>query len=107
MANSFVNCILFRVVLAVTLNHFFGIVGLYTACMLAPAISVFSAISTRNPGSGAGLWHNSPSAKRRRNPYHGFRLSLSINVRANAFGGRKGVDRTKVLREPSGFLQEK
>ena len=41
MANSFVNCILFRVVLAVTLNHFFGIVGLYTACMLAPAISVF------------------------------------------------------------------
>ena len=33
MANSFVNCILFRVVLAVTLNHFFGIVGLYT-CLL-------------------------------------------------------------------------
>ena len=31
-------------------------------------------------------------------------LSLSINVKANAFGGRKGVDRTKVLREPSGFL---
>lgn len=40
MASSFVNCILFRVVLAVTLNYFWGLTGVYLACMIAPASSV-------------------------------------------------------------------
>ena len=35
------------------------------------------------------------------------RRSLSLNQKSNDFGGRKGVNRTGVLREPSGFLQEK
>lgn len=40
MASSFVNCIVFRVVLAVTFNHFWGLSGVYWACMIAPASSV-------------------------------------------------------------------
>ena len=40
MSSSFVNCILFRVVLAVTFNHFFGLTGIYWACMIAPSVSV-------------------------------------------------------------------
>ncbi len=40
MSSSFVNCILFRVVLAVTFNHFFGLPGIYWACMIAPSVSV-------------------------------------------------------------------
>ncbi len=40
MSSSFVNCILFRVVLAITLNHFFGLSGVYWACMIAPSVSV-------------------------------------------------------------------
>ena len=40
MSSSFVNCILFRVVLAVTFNHFFGLTGIYWACMVAPSVSV-------------------------------------------------------------------
>ncbi len=38
--SSFVNCILVRMVLSFTLNHFFGITGLYLACMIAPSSSV-------------------------------------------------------------------
>lgn len=38
--SSFVNCIFVRLILAFTLNHFFGITGLYFACMIAPAASV-------------------------------------------------------------------
>jgi len=40
MWNSFVNCILVRLVLAVILEHFFGITGVYVACAIAPASSV-------------------------------------------------------------------
>jgi putative MATE family efflux protein len=40
LISSFTNCILVRLVLAFTLNHFFGITGLYIACMAAPASSV-------------------------------------------------------------------
>lgn len=40
MASSFVNCILFRVVLAVIFNSFWGLTGVYLACMIAPASSV-------------------------------------------------------------------
>ncbi len=40
MSSSFVNCILFRVVLAITFNHFFGLPGIYWACMIAPSVSV-------------------------------------------------------------------
>ncbi len=40
LISSFTNCILVRLILAFTLNHFFGILGLYIACMAAPASSV-------------------------------------------------------------------
>lgn len=40
MVSSFVNCILFRVVLAVIFNSFWGLTGVYLACMIAPASSV-------------------------------------------------------------------
>ncbi len=39
-ASSFTNCILVRLVLAFVLNHYFGILGLYWACMIAPSVSV-------------------------------------------------------------------
>lgn len=38
--SSFCNCILARLILAVAFNHFFGLMGLYWACMLAPFVSV-------------------------------------------------------------------
>ncbi|MDR0491588.1 MAG: MATE family efflux transporter [Oscillospiraceae bacterium] len=38
--SSFINCILFRIPLAFVLNHFFGIFGVYLACMIAPAASI-------------------------------------------------------------------
>lgn len=38
--SSFTNCILVRVVLAFLLNHYFGLTGLYLACMIAPSASV-------------------------------------------------------------------
>lgn len=40
MWNSFVNCIVVRLVLAILLEHFFGLVGVYVACAIAPASSV-------------------------------------------------------------------
>lgn len=38
--SSFCNCILARLILAITFNHFFGLIGLYWACMIAPFVSV-------------------------------------------------------------------
>lgn len=38
--SSFINCLLFRLPLAFVLNHFFGIIGVYLACMIAPASSI-------------------------------------------------------------------
>lgn len=38
--SSFCNCILARLILAITFNHFFGLMGLYWACMIAPFVSV-------------------------------------------------------------------
>lgn len=38
--SSFINCIIFRVTLAFTLDHFFGVSGLFWACMIAPASSI-------------------------------------------------------------------
>ena len=38
--SSFCNCILARLILAYTFNCFFGLMGLYWACMLAPFVSV-------------------------------------------------------------------
>ena len=38
--SSFCNCILARLILALTFNHYFGLMGLYWACMLAPFVSV-------------------------------------------------------------------
>lgn len=40
MWNSFVNCIIFRLVLAIIFNHFWGIYGIFIACAIAPASSV-------------------------------------------------------------------
>ena len=38
--SSFANCIVFRVILAITLEHFFQIEGVFVACAIAPSISV-------------------------------------------------------------------
>lgn len=38
--SSFCNCILARLIFALTFNHFFGLMGIYWACMLAPFVSV-------------------------------------------------------------------
>ena len=40
MWNSFLNCIVVRLILAVILNHFFGIYGVYVACGIAVSSSV-------------------------------------------------------------------
>ena len=40
MWNSFVNCIIFRLVLAILFNHLWGIYGVFIACAIAPASSV-------------------------------------------------------------------
>ena len=40
LMSTFANCILARVVLIFLLNHFMGLVGIYLACMIAPAASV-------------------------------------------------------------------
>ncbi len=40
MANSFLNCIVVRLILAVILESFMGVMGIYLACMIAPAVSV-------------------------------------------------------------------
>ena len=40
MWNSFVNCIIFRLVLAIIFNHFWGVWGVFIACAIAPASSV-------------------------------------------------------------------
>jgi len=40
MGSSFVNCILFRVVLVIILNQYFGIMGVYLGCMIAPSSSI-------------------------------------------------------------------
>jgi len=40
LMSSFINCILARLVLIFILNHFIGLVGVYVACMVAPASSV-------------------------------------------------------------------
>ncbi len=40
MGSSFVNCILVRLVLAIVLNHYLGLTGVFLACMIAPSSSV-------------------------------------------------------------------
>lgn len=40
LASSIMNSIVVRLILAVVLNHFFGLVGIFWACMIAPASSV-------------------------------------------------------------------
>ena len=40
MWNSFVNCIIFRLILAILFNRFWGIWGVFIACAIAPASSV-------------------------------------------------------------------
>ena len=40
MWNSFVNCIIFRLVLAIIFNQIWGIYGVFIACAIAPASSV-------------------------------------------------------------------
>ena len=38
--SSFTNCIVFRAILAITFEHFWGVEGVYLACAIAPASSV-------------------------------------------------------------------
>ena len=38
--SSFINCILARITLGITFNHFWGLDGVYYACMIAPFTSV-------------------------------------------------------------------
>ena len=38
--SSFANCIVFRVVLSILFERFWGVVGIYAACAIAPSISV-------------------------------------------------------------------
>jgi putative MATE family efflux protein len=52
--SSFCNCILARLIFALTLNHLFGLMGLYWACMLAPFVSV-----------PLGLWYERSNRWRR------------------------------------------
>lgn len=40
MANSFLNCIIVRLILAFILESMIGLTGIYLACMIAPAVSV-------------------------------------------------------------------
>lgn len=40
LGSSLLNCIVVRVILALILDHFFGLVGIFWACALAPASSV-------------------------------------------------------------------
>lgn len=40
LGSSLLNCVVVRVVLALVLNHFFGLVGIFWACAIAPASSV-------------------------------------------------------------------
>jgi len=40
LVSSFVNCILFRVILGVTFNALFGAVGIFAACAIAPFSSI-------------------------------------------------------------------
>ena len=40
MWNSFLNCIVVRLILALILDHLFGVVGVYVACGVAVASSV-------------------------------------------------------------------
>lgn len=57
--SSFVNCILFRVPLALVLNHFFQYTGLYIALAIAPSISIpIGMIYTRS-----NVWRISLAAK--------------------------------------------
>ena len=40
LGSSLLNCIVVRVVLALLFNHYFGLVGIFWACAIAPASSV-------------------------------------------------------------------
>lgn len=52
MISSFTNCILVRVVLAALFNHFWGLSGVYWACMIAP----FSSIPIGMIYTRSGIW---------------------------------------------------
>lgn len=55
LLSSFVNCILFRVILAHLFNGLWGLPGVYLACMIAPSISVpMGMIYMRS-----GIWRRS------------------------------------------------
>lgn len=57
--SSFVNCILFRVVLVVILEKYIGIEGVYLACMIAPSISVLIGhLYTRSNIWRRGIYSN-------------------------------------------------
>ena len=60
LASSLLNCIVVRVVLAVILNHVFGLVGIFWACAIArpPRCPLWYIYERR--GSGGGGWCKGP-----------------------------------------------
>ena len=61
----FVNCIVFRVVLAAAFNHFWGLTGIYLACMIAPASSVPLGYFIPGPMCGGVRWCKKRRRKRK------------------------------------------
>lgn len=59
MLNSFLNCIVVRMILALVFNHFFGVVGVYVAC----GIAVLSSVPVSYWFYRSNRWHNSKTAK--------------------------------------------
>ncbi len=55
LISSSINCIFARIIFGFVFNHFFGILGLYWACMIAPATSV-----------PLGIWYERSNRWRRR-----------------------------------------
>lgn len=60
MLSSFTNCILVRVVLAALFNHFWGLPGVYIACMIAP----FSSVPIGMAYTHSGIWKRSLVTKK-------------------------------------------
>lgn len=60
MISSFTNCILVRVVLAALFNHFWGLPGVYIACMIAP----FSSVPIGMLYTRSGIWKRSLLSKK-------------------------------------------
>lgn len=65
--SSFANCIVFRVVLSILFERFWGVEGIYVACAIAPCISVPVGCITPGPNRWRKHWRN--LSKRRTERY--------------------------------------